>query len=220
MTRIALLSIMVMFLMVACGQSPVIEVSEPIATEEIIAVEIATTEEIVVPTALTPESSAEIETPAGAVASGNTSADLPAWANIELVNVNTNETFTLADFPGKTVYVHMMATWCTNCRASQLRLNADVVPQVGDDVVFVSIDVQTQLGSNTLAEYTTTNGFEWAFAVASNDLMNALATDFGRTVSNPPSTPHFVIYPDGTVTNLQTGGSSAASVIALIRGEA
>ena len=40
----------------------------------------------------------------------------PAWLQAELINASTGESFTLADFEGKTVYVEPFATWCGNCR--------------------------------------------------------------------------------------------------------
>ncbi len=179
--------------------------------------------------ATTPEAAAEVDTEQETVAEAEAPAEaeavadapgasLPAWASIELTDANTGATFTLAEFAGQPVYVHMMATWCSNCRASQTRLSNDVLPVVGDDAVFVSIDVQSQLEASRLAAYTQENSFGWTFAVANNDLLNALAEDFGRTVANPPSTPHFVIYPDGSVSDLQTGSNSPDEVIALING--
>jgi hypothetical protein len=35
----------------------------------------------------------------------------PDWLTLPLTNARTGETFTLADFAGKTVFVHPMATW-------------------------------------------------------------------------------------------------------------
>ena len=43
----------------------------------------------------------------------------PDWTNLPLVNARTGDTFTLADFAGKTVFIEPMATWCPNCRAQQ-----------------------------------------------------------------------------------------------------
>lgn len=133
----------------------------------------------------------------------------PAWTQIALTNARTGESFTLADFAGKTVYVHMMATWCTNCRASQRSLNSGVIPQVSsDDFVFVSIDVQTQLTAGELASYADNNGFGWTFAVATPDFLRAVSNELGTSIANPPSTPHFYISPIGTVSALQTGSPS------------
>src|SRR3982751_6100106 len=46
-------------------------------------------------------------------------ADRPIWMSTSLTNAETDATFTLGDFPEKTVYVELMATWCTNCRLQQ-----------------------------------------------------------------------------------------------------
>jgi thiol-disulfide isomerase/thioredoxin len=167
------------------------------------------------PTAVPPTTVPPTEVPPTEVAQA--SASLPAWASLPLVDVNTGQTFALADYSGKTIYVHMMATWCTNCQASQQRLSSQVVPQTNpDEVVFVSLDVQTQLAGSTLAGYTQRNGFGWQFAVASQDFMNAIVDEFGRSAANPPSRPHFVIYPDGSTTGLLTGSATAEEELSLI----
>ncbi len=136
-------------------------------------------------------------------------AALPAWADLTLVEATTGEPFMLADYAGQTVYVHLMATWCTNCLANQRRLRDEIIPQIGDaNVVFISLDVQTQLANDTLANYATNNAFDWSFAVTSQEFMNAIVADYGRSASNPPSRPHFVIYPDGTTSGLLTGSKT------------
>lgn len=138
----------------------------------------------------------------------------PAFANLELVNAQTGETFRLSDFAGKTVYVHAMATWCGNCRASQRSLRDNVVPNVsGDDVVFVSLSVETNIEPADLAVYAQNESFGWTFAVMSNEMLAALSQQFGRTVTVPPSQPHFIIRPDGSVTDLLTGNPAPQAVI-------
>lgn len=133
-------------------------------------------------------------------------SDLPAWMTTNLTDVRTGETFTLADFAGKTVFVEPMATWCTNCRR-QLGNVAEARTQLADnpDVVFVSISVETTIGNGDLANYTDETGFDWAFAVATPEMLVSLVDTFGQTVTNPPSTPHFIIRPDGSTTDLTTG---------------
>jgi thiol-disulfide isomerase/thioredoxin len=133
-------------------------------------------------------------------------SNAPAWMSIALTDVRTGETFTLADFAGKTVFVEPMATWCTNCRR-QLGNVAAAKAQLGnsEDVVFVSLSVETNIGNGDLANYTEETGFDWVFAVATPEMLISLADTFGQTVTNPPSTPHFIIRPDGTTTDLTTG---------------
>jgi thiol-disulfide isomerase/thioredoxin len=132
--------------------------------------------------------------------------DAPAWMTIALTDVRSGDTFTLADFAGKTVFVEPMATWCTNCRR-QLGNVSQAKAQLGDseDVVFVSLSVETNIGDGDLANYTQETGFDWAFAVATPEMLVSLVETFGQSITNPPSTPHFIIRPDGSTTELTTG---------------
>ena len=42
-----------------------------------------------------------------------------AWAQTELTDAATGQTFRIADLAGKTVIVEPMAIWCVNCLAQQ-----------------------------------------------------------------------------------------------------
>jgi peroxiredoxin len=140
-------------------------------------------------------------------------ADLPAWQTMALTNARTGEPFTLADFQGKTVYVEPMATWCTNCR-QQLRTVREVRTQLdAEQYVFVGLSVETDISSEALARYVDEQGFDWTFAVLTPEMLRELAATFGRTIANPPATPHFVIRSDGTASGLSTGHHSADSLI-------
>jgi cytochrome oxidase Cu insertion factor (SCO1/SenC/PrrC family) len=139
----------------------------------------------------------------------------PAWHALPLVDAATGQPFTLADFAGKTVYVEPMATWCTNCRQQMSVIRDELRAQLDpEQVVFVGLSVETTLPTETLAAYTATHGFDWTFAVMTPELLQELATTFGRTVTNPPAVPHFVIWPDGTTSSLSTGFHSADQLFA------
>ncbi|MCA0351788.1 MAG: TlpA family protein disulfide reductase [Chloroflexi bacterium] len=134
-----------------------------------------------------------------------TVANLAAWQRLPLINARTGESFTLADFYGKTIYVEPMATWCSNCR-KQLTIVAETQAQLTNpDVVFIGLSVETDLAANDLAAYADEAGFDWLFAVSTPELLRELTAVFGRTITNPPATPHFIIRPDGTTTELSTG---------------
>ncbi len=137
-------------------------------------------------------------------------ASLPAWQTIPLVDARTGETFTLSDFAGKTVYVEPMATWCTNCRQQMRNLRDAIVTLGTDEYVYIALSVETNISASTLASYADNQGFDWTFAVLSPEALIALTDAFGRTISNPPSTPHFVIRPDLTVGDLQAGRIKSA----------
>ena len=107
-----------------------------------------------------------------------------------------------------------MATWCTNYRR-QLGNVAQAQAQLAGDenFVFVAISVETNIDDSKLATYTQNTGFDWPFAIATPDLLLALVEEYGRTITNPPSTPHFIIRPDGSTTELVTGFEGPETII-------
>ncbi len=140
-------------------------------------------------------------------------SERPAWQNLELTDAATGETFTLGGFEGKTVYVEPMATWCSNCR-KQLGNVAAAKPDAGGGVVFVALSVEGNLPNEALAQYAEREGFDFTFAVATPELIQALVAEFGRPVTSPPSTPHFIIRPDGATTDLKTGFETPEELLA------
>ncbi len=139
-----------------------------------------------------------------------------SWQDLPLTNAQTGETFSLADFAGQTVYVEPMATWCANCRTQLGNVNKAKM-QLGDKVTFVALSVETTLKANELASYAKDQGFDFTFAVMTPEVLRALAAEFGQSVTSPPSTPHFVISPDGTTSELLTGFSTTDEITALVQ---
>ena len=144
-------------------------------------------------------------------------ADRPAWQHLPLTNARSGETFTLADFAGKTVFVEPMATWCTNCRRQLGNVRQAREQLDGEDVVFVALSVETNIGHGDLAQYAQAAGFDWVFAVMTPEMLQQLVDAFGRAIGTPPSTPHFVIRPDGTTTELVTGIDPPEQLIAQLQ---
>jgi len=140
--------------------------------------------------------------------------ELLPWQTIALTNARTGEPFTLADFAGKTVFVETMATWCTNCRQQLGNVKSAAARADGEQAVFIAISVETDLSAETLAQYADNNGFDWTFAVATPAMVQALAETFGQTIANPPATPHFLILPDGSHSDLVTGYESGDQILA------
>jgi thiol-disulfide isomerase/thioredoxin len=136
--------------------------------------------------------------------------------SLPLTDVRTGQTFTFGDFAGRPVYVETMATWCPSCRSQLESVQGAVTALEGQPPVFVAVSVETTLTSAQLAQYADENGFTPIFAVATPELLKALVDTFGRTITNPPSTPHFVIAPDGSHGELLTGSSSADEIVVLL----
>lgn len=123
-------------------------------------------------------------------------------------------TLAIADFAGKTVFVETFATWCSNCRR-QLGDTNEAAAQVGDDVVFLVLSVEEDLDPAKLASYQADNGFENVqFAVLSGEGLAAFNEQFGRSVLNAPSTPKFIVWPDGSLSEMTTGFESPDEILA------
>lgn len=137
----------------------------------------------------------------------------PDWQSVELTNAATGEVFTLGSFAGQTVYVEPMATWCSNCRTQLGNVNA-AMPEAGENAVFVALSVEGNLADEQLAAYAEREGFDMVFAVAPTELLQGLVDTFGRTITTPPSTPHFIIRADGTTTDLATGREAPEAILA------
>ncbi len=92
-----------------------------------------------------------------------------------------------------------------------------VKQQLGDvNYVFVSLSVEPNDTIDGLKQYSAREGFPWIFALVPPDMLRALVSQFGADITNPPTTPHFVISPDGAVSQLSTGHDTADQLIAKI----
>ena len=125
-------------------------------------------------------------------------------------------TFTPAEFTGQPVIVETFATWCSNCR-SQLGSTQQAAAALGDDAVVLALSVETSLDPAQLTAYAEENGFtDVRFGVLDAEALATLSDRFGNSVLNPPSTPKFLIGPDGTVGEMTTGPESADELLAAV----
>jgi thiol-disulfide isomerase/thioredoxin len=139
-----------------------------------------------------------------------------AWFATELTDVNSGQTFTLNDFHGQIVLVEGMAVWCTNCLSQQREL-VRLHEQIGDAAISVAIDVDLNEDEALLRQHAEVNGFDWRYAVASPELAQALAAEFGNAFLNPPSVPMFLIDKEGAVHLLDFGHKSTDYLTAQIQ---
>jgi thiol-disulfide isomerase/thioredoxin len=122
---------------------------------------------------------------------------------LELVDVRSGASFTLGELAAdKPVLVEAMAIWCSNCRAQQREV---VTAHQQADFHSVGIDVDPNERPADLADYAEREGFDWRFAMADSELVRLLTDRYGFAVTNPPSTPTFVISSDGEVRALEFG---------------
>lgn len=138
--------------------------------------------------------------------------DVPAenppidWKEAELTSIVTGENFKISDFAGKPVLVESFAVWCPVCLRQQEEIN-ELQEQVGDAVVFVSLDTDPNEDATKIQEYLVKQNYEfdWYFAVAPVEVTQSLIKDFGLMVVNAPSAPVILVCPDQSTRFLDAG---------------
>ncbi len=139
---------------------------------------------------------------AGTPPDGGGASDAGPLLAYELTDVRSGETFTLAELSAdQPVVLETMAIWCTTCLSQQRE-----VVQAHELAEFhsVGIDVDPNEEAADLAEYAERQGFDWRFVKADAELVKLLTDRYGFGVTNPPSTPTFVVA-DGEVRALEFG---------------
>jgi hypothetical protein len=135
------------------------------------------------------------------------------WFAMKLVDAQTGKIFTINDYAGRVVLVETMAIWCPNCivQATQVKKLHDLLGNP-DDLVSVSLDVDTHEDEAALKEYASSYRFNWPFAVAPLEVARALGNLYNAEYLNPPLSPMLLIDRDGNVYQLEYGLKDAESL--------
>ena len=135
------------------------------------------------------------------------------WKNVELTDVRNGDKFTVNSLRGKTVVLENMAVWCTTCLSQQKQME-DAQGELGEDVVFISLDIDPNERTGQLEDHVNRHGFDWAFTIDPNvSVGSQLAAEYGINVLNPPSTPIILIDKDGSEKLLPLGRIKSSSDI-------
>ena len=134
----------------------------------------------------------------------------PAWHDINLTDVRTGASFTLANYAGRTLYLQPMSAGCAECFVLQTQVQEARNRLNPDQYIFISVSVDP---ATTLVDFANARGFDWIFISAGSDFYAGLVETFGASVTDLSGAPHFVISPTGAVSNLSTGQHSADQLI-------
>jgi thiol-disulfide isomerase/thioredoxin len=130
----------------------------------------------------------------------------PEWFDMELTDVQTGKTFTMNDYNGKVILLETMAIWCPNCL-----MQAGAVQKLHEalgnpeDLISVSLDVDSNEDSALLKEYASQYGLDWHLAVAPLLVERALGNLYSAEYLNPPLSPMLIIDREGNVHQLEYG---------------
>jgi hypothetical protein len=130
----------------------------------------------------------------------------PDWFSVELIDVQTNETFTMNDYAGKVILLETMAVWCPTCTLQAAYVyNLHELLGDPDDLISVSLDVDLNEDAAALKEFTDEYGFDWHFAIAPIEVDRALGNLYSAQYMNPPLAPMLIIDREGNVHTLPFG---------------
>ena len=148
----------------------------------------------------------EAESPAAA------EAPAVAWLGVELTDVRTGATFTLADFTEKPVLLETFAVWCGTCTNQQRQIDA-LHGEIGDTVVSVTLNTDPNETQEQIVRHLDRYGFDWRYAVSPVALSRSLRDEFGVSVLHPPSAPMILICPGQTERTLLRRGVKGAGFL-------
>jgi thiol-disulfide isomerase/thioredoxin len=161
------------------------------------------------------------EQPANDGSSGTTTADTTEtaatadaaddWRSVELTDVETGSSFTVAGFGGRPVLVEFFAVWCPVC-TNQQREVATLVDRM-DDLVAISVNVDPNEDAARVRDHLDSHEFDWYYAVAPSSMTRALVDEFGAVVTNAPAAPVVRICADGTAALVEGRGLKSADAL-------
>lgn len=133
-------------------------------------------------------------------AGNDLTADLPAWFEVPLKDVRTDQEFTIKDHLGKVILVETMAMWCSLCLRQQIQVK-ELHEKISDQTNFISLglDIDVNERAEDLKAYTETHGFDWLYAISPAEVSLEISELYGAQFLNPPSTPILVIDANGEV---------------------
>lgn len=135
-----------------------------------------------------------------------TATEYPAWYDMNLIDVSSDETFTISDFSGNVLLVETMAMWCPTCIRQGLELQKlHAMLEDRDDFLSISIDIDSHEDAKMLSEYADEYGFDWRFVIAELEVRRDLGNRYGAQFLNPPVVPMLVIDREGNAYKLPFG---------------
>ena len=139
------------------------------------------------------------------------------WFGTTFTNVSSGETFTINDFKGKVVLIENLAMWCSNCKKQQeqVKILHELIG-MNEDLVPIGLDIDTNENAEDLKTYIADNGFDWIYAVASQEVTREIANLYGAQFLNPPSTPIIIVDRKGVAHPMPFGIKSAEDLKSFI----
>ncbi len=139
----------------------------------------------------------------------------PDWHNIQLEDVNTGEVYTIGELNDKPILLESFAVWCPKCTQQQREIKK-LHEEIGDTVISIGLDIDSNEDKNTILKHIQSNGFDWIYSISPPDLTKELTNEFGLEVVSAPIVPMILICEDGNSYFLDRGFKSVEKLKASI----
>jgi hypothetical protein len=113
------------------------------------------------------------------------------WLGIALIDVNSDKSFKLSDYQGKTVLVELISTQSSLSLLQQKSIQA--IATGNPDLVVVSLDISSNENMDSLHSHVMMNTFQWSFAMAPADVVNEIGAQYGSQYTDPANLPMLAI---------------------------
>ena len=125
----------------------------------------------------------------------------------ELIDIKTNEIFTIDDYAGQLILLESFAVWCPVCTRQQDEIKD--LHALRDDFVSISLDTDPNEDAEKILDHIERNEFDWYYAISPIDLTTELINEFGISVVNAPGAPLILICEDQSSRFLESGVKTA-----------
>ncbi len=120
------------------------------------------------------------------------------WLAMAMTDVNTDKSFKLSDFSGKTVLLELITTQSPASLQQQKSIQAFLAGNT-PDLVVVSLDIYANESADDLRSHAQMNHFQWSFGLALGQVLQEIGKQYGSQFTDPANTPLLVVDPQGTV---------------------
>ncbi|MBI2507635.1 redoxin family protein [Candidatus Woesearchaeota archaeon] len=131
--------------------------------------------------------------------------------NAQLKDINSQKIFTINDFNGKPILLESFAVWCPVCTKQQGKIK-ELHEEIGDSVVSISLDTDSNEDEEKVREHLQRNKFDWYYAISPAELTKELIEEFGTSVINAPQAPVILICQDQSAKMLGRGVKSVSEL--------
>ncbi len=94
-------------------------------------------------------------------------------ANFYLTDILSNQTFSLADFQGKTIILDLFTTWCPPCRESVPRMRDIYNSYSAEELTIISVDIDVNETESLVRTFILEYEMEWFVALDNDSIVRS-----------------------------------------------